>query len=106
MDNNKQTKQKIYIIGHKNPDTDSIASAIAYSDLKQRLGWDNVRPARAGIMNQQTSYILQKLNIKPPVIISDIRTRVCEVMIEEPIFIKYKDTLKTAFNLLDKNTIR
>jgi manganese-dependent inorganic pyrophosphatase len=61
----------VYVIGHVNPDTDSIASAIGYAWLlKERDGIDAI-PARAGAINPQTSWVLHFLNIEPPILIPD-----------------------------------
>jgi len=63
--------KKIYVIGHKNPDTDSIVSAIAYAELKKSLGESNIFPARAGKVNLQTEYILNRFGIPQPEFLSD-----------------------------------
>ena len=60
-------QKKIYSIGHKNPDTDSIAAAIAYAELKRELGQTNVIAAMAGEPNPQTRYVLQRLGLEAPV---------------------------------------
>ena len=54
-------KNTVYVIGHRNPDTDSIASAIAYADLKRRTGLTGAVAAMAGEPNPQTRYILDRL---------------------------------------------
>ena len=54
---------KTYVAGHKSPDTDSICSAIGYAHLKRALG-ENVLPARAGKMNAETKYVLEKFSIE------------------------------------------
>lgn len=65
----------IYVVGHVNPDTDSIASAIGYAWLiKERDGWD-VIAARAGALNQQTSWVLKYLQLDAPVLITDASPR-------------------------------
>ena len=55
-----KNQEKIYVLGHKNPDTDSICSAIAYADIKNRTGQGNTRyiPKRAGQLNEETEYVL------------------------------------------------
>ena len=53
--------KQIYVIGHRNPDTDSVASAIGYAELKKKLGYRNVRAAMAGSPNPQTRSILGRL---------------------------------------------
>ncbi|MDR1636239.1 MAG: DHH family phosphoesterase [Treponema sp.] len=52
-------KKTVYIIGHRNPDTDSVASAYAYAKLKEAQGLDNYRAARAGNISPQTEYIFE-----------------------------------------------
>ena len=53
-------EKTVYIIGHKNPDTDSVAAAVGYAKLKNLLGYSNYKAARAGHLNPQTSYIFNK----------------------------------------------
>ncbi len=65
-------KTKIYIIGHKNPDTDSGVSAAAYARLKQLMGFDNYVAARAGHFNPQTEYIFNKFKVPFPVYVPDL----------------------------------
>ena len=68
-------KSTIYVVGHVNPDTDSIASAIGYAWLiRERDGLDAVA-ARAGTINQQTAWILKLLNLEPPILINDASPR-------------------------------
>ncbi len=58
----------LYVVGHKNPDTDSICSAIAYAELKRRLGTDAI-PARLGEPNPETKFVLEKFGFSPPELI-------------------------------------
>jgi len=55
----------LYVVGHKKPDTDSIVAAIAYAELKRALGVE-VEPRRAGELNLETKYVMEKFNAKPP----------------------------------------
>ena len=70
-------QDKIFVIGHKNPDTDSICSAIAYCDIKNRT-FQNKRyvPKRAGQINEETEYVLNRFGIQPPGYLSNIGTQV------------------------------
>ncbi|MCP4133703.1 MAG: putative manganese-dependent inorganic diphosphatase [bacterium] len=98
-------KEKItYIIGHKNPDTDSIASAIAYASLKQETGKKNYFPARAGKINPQTQYILSRLNIPHPRLISNLTPRVKTLMTESPIAVEENTSLWQALQIMNNNT--
>ena len=57
-------EKTVYIIGHKNPDTDAVVSAVAYARLKNLLGFSNYKAARAGHLNPQTSYIFKKFDVQ------------------------------------------
>lgn len=72
MDN---IRDQIYVIGHVNPDTDSIASAMGYAWLLQDQLRKNVIPARAGHLNPQTSWTLKRLGLEPPVFLPDASPR-------------------------------
>lgn len=69
-------EKTVYIIGHRNPDTDAVVSAIGYSKLKNLLGKDNYKAARAGHLNPQTSYILSKFNVPRPEYLPDLVPKV------------------------------
>lgn len=64
-----------YVIGHRNPDTDSICSAIAYANLKNALGEANVRPARAGEIDAETAFVLQRFSVPVPELLTDATGR-------------------------------
>src|SRR3954467_3104196 len=73
----------IYVTGHKNPDTDTIASAIGYAELKGRLDPNDVyAPARLGEVNAQTRWALKKSGVKEPGLLEHIMLRVKDVMNE------------------------
>ena len=74
---------KIYIIGHKNPDTDCIVSAVAYARLKNILGFPEYVAARAGHLNPQTAYIFEKFKVARPVYIPNLVPKVEYYMPEE-----------------------
>jgi manganese-dependent inorganic pyrophosphatase len=61
----------IYVIGHRNPDTDSACSAIAYARLKNTLGEPDVRPARAGELNAETAFVLDYFDVPVPDLLTD-----------------------------------
>jgi len=71
----------IYVIGHRNPDTDSICSAIGYAHLKEALG-EQAIAARAGKVNAETRFVLDYFGVNAPVLISDLYPRARDVMIE------------------------
>ncbi|MBK8617674.1 MAG: DHH family phosphoesterase [Anaerolineales bacterium] len=71
---------QIYVIGHVNPDTDSIASAMGYAWLLRERDGINAIAARAGALNQQTSYVLKTLGIEAPILLTDASPRFESVM--------------------------
>lgn len=99
-------QKQIYVIGHRNPDTDSVASAIAYAEFKRRLGFPDVSPAIAGMPNPQTRYILQRLEIPVPIRLSDVHPRVRDVLNRQPITAGPNTSLKSALELFHQHAIR
>ena len=72
-----KNQEKIFVIGHKNPDTDSICSAIAYCDIKNRTTQESrYIPKRAGQINEETEYVLNRFGVHPPGYLSNIGTQV------------------------------
>ena len=72
--------EQIYVIGHVNPDTDSVASAMGYAWLLRERDGANTIPARAGALNQQTAYVLKTLGIETPLLLTDASPRFISVM--------------------------
>lgn len=85
----------IYAIGHRNPDTDSICSAIAYANLKREMGVANVVAARAGSINKETKYALEHFGMEVPQLVSDIYPRVKDIAIKVQKTVKTTDNLRT-----------
>ncbi len=65
----------VFVIGHINPDTDSIAAAISYAWLLNERDGIQTLPARAGAINVQTAYVLKTMNVEPPVLLTDASPR-------------------------------
>ena len=76
-------KEKIYVIGHKNPDTDSICSAIAYADLRQKVTGQVHEAMRAGHVNDETAYVLDRFGVEAPKLLTDVRLQVRDLDIHE-----------------------
>ena len=72
-------KDKVYITGHKNPDTDTIISSIAYADLKNRLGDVEAIPIRLGKLNQETKFVLDYFGLQPPEIKESMLLQVSDI---------------------------
>ena len=87
----------IYVTGHRNPDTDTIASAIGYAELKSRLDPDDVyAPARLGEVNAQTRWALEKSGAKEPALLEHIMLRVKDVMSKDIVTAHKKDPLRNV----------
>lgn len=86
--------KNIYVIGHRNPDTDSICSAISYANLKRAMGTENVVAARAGSINKETKYALDYFKAQAPQLVSDIYPRVSDIAIEVTKKVKTTDNLR------------
>ena len=76
-------KKKVYVIGHKNPDTDSICSAIAYADLRQKVTGQVHEAKRAGHVNDETAYVLDRFGVEAPKLLTDVRLQVRDLDIHE-----------------------
>lgn len=90
----------VYVIGHKNPDTDSICSAIAYAELKNRLHGGGYCAARAGQINQETQYVLNFFQVSAPKYISDVMTDVRDIEIRKTQGVFGHISLKKAWNMM------
>lgn len=94
------------VIGHKNPDMDSICSALAYARLKQLLGVPNVIAARAGNTNARIDYALARFGVESPVFLSDVSPRVSDVMQPDAIFVRADSAVYDAVQLIDGKHLR
>ncbi|GFE56464.1 putative manganese-dependent inorganic diphosphatase [Geobacter sp. AOG1] len=99
-------EKKVYVIGHKNPDTDSVAAAIAYAELKRRQGWPNVVAAMAGEPNPQTRFILDRLGIHSPLYLADVHPKVRDVLQRIPVTVDAATPLLKGLELFHQNNIR
>lgn len=98
--------KQIYVVGHRNPDTDSVASALGYAALKTRQGQKNVTAAMAGEPNPQTRYILERLGVEPPVYLADVHPKVCHVLNRQPVTASAATPLRDALGMFHTHGIR
>lgn len=94
-------KENVFIIGHRNPDTDSICSAISYAYLKNKIENSNYIPMRAGEINEETSFVLKHFNCKVPDLITDVGTQVKDLEISSVDGISENISLKKAWNIME-----
>lgn len=102
MSNNKT----VYIFGHKNPDTDSAVAATSYARLKQLLGFENYKAARAGHFNPQTDYIYKKFNVQSPKYISNLNPKVEYYMERDSITVQEDVSVWTAMGQMQNTKLR
>lgn len=95
----------VYVIGHKNPDTDSICSAIALAELKQKQGIDAVA-GRLGNLNPETSFILNKVGQEQPVLLTTAKCALSEIEIDEAITIRDHETLRHGWDLCLEHNVK
>jgi manganese-dependent inorganic pyrophosphatase len=94
------------VIGHRNPDMDSICCAIAYAEFKRLTGHLNVVAARAGATNQRIDYVLQKFGIEAPMLVTDLAPKVCDVMEPNVIYVHQDSPVYDAIHLIDQKRLR
>ncbi|MDA3902046.1 MAG: putative manganese-dependent inorganic diphosphatase [Desulfuromusa sp.] len=97
---------KVFVVGHRNPDSDSICSAIAYADLRSQQGLPGVKAARAGTINLQTQFVLDLLSVAVPELLSDVHPRVKDVVTEKVISIHQSAPMSKAIELYHQHHIR
>lgn len=97
--------RKTIVIGHKNPDTDSICSAVCYANLKRLLTGENYQPGRAGRVNEETQFVLNYFGIEAPELIENVKTQVLDIEIRETKGVKRKLSLKKAWNLMQEANV-
>jgi manganese-dependent inorganic pyrophosphatase len=96
----------IIVIGHKNPDTDSICSAICYADLKSKITNETYIAKRAGHLNEETQYVLKKYDIKVPEYIKDVRPQVSDIEIRRTEGVSKDISVKDAWTKMkDLNVV-
>ena len=101
-----RNQEKIFVIGHKNPDTDSICSAIAYADIKNRTS-QKVKyiPKHAGQINEETEYVLNRFGMQPPGYLSNIGTQIKDMDIRMSPEADKSMSLKNAWDLMMEKSI-
>ena len=97
--------RKTIVIGHKNPDTDSICSAVCYANLKKIITGENYFPGRAGHLNEETQFVLHYFGVEAPELIKNVKTQVLDVEIRETKGVKKNLSLKNAWNLMQEANV-
>ena len=101
----QELNRKTMVIGHRNPDTDSICSAICYANLKQAVTGEEYMPARAGHVNGETQFVLDYFGTEEPQLVEDVRTQVRDIEIRKTKGVADNISLKRAWNIMQENNV-
>ncbi len=102
MEGYKDTAKDVMVIGHKNPDTDSVCSAICYANLKNKItGTHDYIAKRAGHLNEETHFVLNRFGVEAPEYIKDVRPQVLNIEIRETKGIDRNLSVRNAWKLMD-----
>jgi manganese-dependent inorganic pyrophosphatase len=96
----------VLVIGHRNPDTDAICSAIGYAEFKRRTGMAEAIAARCGDTNERIDFVLKTFGMPAPRFVSDVSPRVRDVMASDVISVRPKTTVAEALGLMEDRGIR
>ena len=96
----EQSRHKVNIIGHQNPDTDSICSAICYAWLKNQLGGATYEARRAGKLNRETAFVLKYFGMEPPRLCTDVSPQIKDIDIRRQPGIDPETSVRSAWNLM------
>ena len=97
---------EVLVIGHRNPDTDAICSAIGYAEFKRRTGLENAVAARCGDTNERIDFVLASFGVPAPRFVSDVSPKVRDVMINNVVSVPPDATVAVALGVFDEHNIR
>ncbi|MDR3271446.1 MAG: putative manganese-dependent inorganic diphosphatase [Peptococcaceae bacterium] len=98
-------KQKIYVLGHKNPDTDSICAAISYAELKKRRGFNAVA-GRLGELNRETAFVLNYFGVAAPELVETVKKQVSDLSIDVTPSISPEIPVKTTWTIMKNSNVK
>ncbi|HUP27444.1 MAG TPA: putative manganese-dependent inorganic diphosphatase [Chloroflexia bacterium] len=101
-----QPQPAIYVLGHKNPDSDAICSAVGYTALLHAQGRTNAIAARQGDLRPETAYILERFGVPVPLLVTDVRPRVADVMTSPALTIHEETSLYEVGQMLQREGVR
>ena len=97
---------EVLVIGHRNPDTDAICSAIAYAEFKRRTGMPEAVAARCGDTNDRIDFVLQTFGVPSPRFVADVSPKVRDVMESQVLSVTPETTAADALSLMDNHNVR
>ena len=96
--------EKIFVFGHRKPDTDSVTAAIALSHLKNELGFNTV-PMILGELSNETKFVLDYFKVPTPKLLEDVRLQIKDLKYEKNCFVEDNTPIYDAFNYMNSNSI-
>lgn len=99
-------KDVIFVTGHRNPDTDSICSAIAYAEFKNKVGSIPAKPIRLGEVSRETEFVLNYFNVEVPELVETVKTQIADLNIDKVAPISPEISLKMAWSIMKKNNVK
>jgi len=97
---------EVLVIGHRNPDTDAICSAIGYAEFKRRTGMPGAVAARCGDTNDRIDFVLKTFGVPPPRFVADVSPKIRDVMQSDVVSVPPQTTVAEALGLMDERNIR
>ena len=101
----KKSEKDVIVVGHLNPDTDSICSAITYANLKEKVTGEKHVAKRAGQLSPETEFVLKHFGVKTPGFVADVREQVKDMDIRVVPTLRKEMSLKAAWDVMDKETL-
>ena len=98
--------KKTYIVGHKNPDTDSVCSAIAYAELKRKVTGDDYVAKRAGQINEETHYVLKKFKVDAPGLLHNVKLQVKDMDIHKIDGVEPNVSIRDTWKKMKENNVK
>ena len=95
---------KVFVFGHKNPDTDSVCGAISLSYLKNKLGL-NTEPRILSDINDETKYALNYFNFDTPKYLDDVKVRIKDIKYHKDFYVNYNSSIYDTYNFMNNNNI-
>jgi manganese-dependent inorganic pyrophosphatase len=103
---NRTVMSEILVIGHRNPDTDAICSAIGYAEFKRRTGVREAVAARCGDCNDRTDFVLKTFGVPPPRFVADVSPQVRDVMAANVVSVPPRTSMFEALSIMERRNIR
>src|SRR5882724_2285296 len=100
------SSSELLVIGHRNPDTDAICSAIGYAEFKRRTGSPQAEAARCGDTNDRIDFVLETFGVAAPRFVADVAPKVRDVMATNVISVPPHATVAHALGVMDDKNIR